>query len=155
MNNTFSLDQIAETKSMLFLIRRQHMLDKMAESMEMKSIESKMKQSEIAKELKISPSTKQRYTGEVNMLSLHRIPSSSTTHKRKRKISTHTQHDLKMTSNDLKVNSNDLKKFSNEPVKTTKNKLRGDMSDDNPTQGSVSVGQALSSNAMTEFIKIL
>ena len=40
---------------------RQYKLDKMAKFMEIKSVNPKLKQSEIARELKISSSTLQRY----------------------------------------------------------------------------------------------
>ena len=61
MNNTFSLEQIAKTGDLSAnLIRRQNKLDKIANFMEIKSANPKLKQSEIAKELKISSSTSQR-----------------------------------------------------------------------------------------------
>ena len=71
--------------------------------MEMKFINSKIRQSEIARELKTSSSTLQWYRREINMLSPHRIPSSSTTHTRKQKTSNSTEKDLRMTSVDLKM----------------------------------------------------
>ena len=71
--------------------------------MEIKSINSKLKQSEIPGELKISSSTLQRYKREISMLSPYRIPPTSNTHKRKQR----TEHDLKVTSNDFKMSSNE------------------------------------------------
>ena len=50
--------------------------------MEIKSNNLNLKQSEIAKELKMSCSTLQRFRREINMLSPHRIPPSSNTHTR-------------------------------------------------------------------------
>ena len=47
---------------------RQYNLDKVAEFMEIKSFNPKLGQSEIAGELKISPSTLQRYRREMKML---------------------------------------------------------------------------------------
>ena len=46
----------------------------MAKYIEIKSINSKLKQPETAKELKISSSTLQRYGREMNMLRPYRIP---------------------------------------------------------------------------------
>ena len=61
MNNTFSLEQRSKTGDHnADLIMRQNNLDKMAKYMEIKSINPKLKQSEIAKEMKISSSTIQR-----------------------------------------------------------------------------------------------
>ena len=64
--------------------------------MEIKSNNPKLKQSEIAKELKISSCTIQRYRREIKMLSSYRMPLSSITHTRKQKTSNHTEHDLNM-----------------------------------------------------------
>ena len=84
----------------------------MANFMEMKSINPKLKQSEIVRVLKISSSTLQWYRREINMLSPYRTPSSSNNHTRKQKNSDHTEHDLKMTANDSKMTSNNLKMTS-------------------------------------------
>ena len=78
--------------------------------MEIKSINQKLKQSELARELKISASTLQRYKREINMFSPYRRPPALNTHTRKQKTSNHTEHDLQLTSSDLKMTSNDLKK---------------------------------------------
>ena len=105
----------------------------MANFIEIKSINPKSKQSEIAKELKITTSTLQRYRREGNMLSPYRIPPTSNTHTRKQK----TEHDLKVISNDLKMTSNDCRTTSKnrnengEKVKT-ENNLRGGDPNDNP-----------------------
>ena len=116
MNNTFSLEKQAKTDDLnADLIMRQYKLDKMAKFLEINSINPKLKQSEIAKELEISTSTIQRYRRKINMLSPYRVSQSSNT--RKQKTSNHTQHDLKATSNDLKMTSNDLKTTSKDPVK--------------------------------------
>ena len=67
MNNTFSLEQMAKTGDLnADLIMRQYKLDKMAKTMEIKSINSKLKQSEIARELAISTSNLQQYKREKN-----------------------------------------------------------------------------------------
>ena len=122
MNNTFYFEQIAKTGELnADLIMRQYRLDKMAEFMEIKSIIPKIKQSELAEELKISSSTLQRYRREINMLSPYRIPPSANNHTRKQKISNHTEHDLKLTSNDLKMTLNDLRMTSIDLKLTSKN----------------------------------
>ena len=88
--------------------------------MEIKSIDPKLKQSEIAKELKTSTSTIQRYRRKINMFSPYRIsPSSNTNHTRKQETPNTKLYDVEMTSNDLKMTSNDLKTTSNEPIKKT------------------------------------
>ena len=51
------------------------------------------------------------------------------------------QNDLKRPQNDLKMTANDLKMTSYESVKCKKNKLKGGMTDDNPTQRSVFIEQ--------------
>ena len=54
MNNTFSIEQISETGDLkVDLIMRQNKLDKLARFMEIKSINSKLRQSEVARELKL------------------------------------------------------------------------------------------------------
>ena len=79
MNNTFSLSEIQKTVNLKAdLIMRQYKLDKMAKFMEVKSINPKLKQSEIATELKIPSSTLKRYKKATNMLSFCRIPNIHT-----------------------------------------------------------------------------
>ena len=76
----------------------------MARFMEIKSINPKLKQSEIAKELAVSRSTLQRYRQERNMFPPYRMPS--TINRRKQKTS-NREHELKkpqMTSNDPELN---------------------------------------------------
>ena len=86
MNNNFSLEQIAKTGELKAdLILRQYNLDKMAKFMEIKSINPRLKQSEMARELKISSSSIQRYRREINMVSPCRIPTSATTRSTKQK----------------------------------------------------------------------
>ena len=70
MNNTFSLQQKPQTGNLdKNLITRQYKLDLKARFMEMKSINPKLKQSEIAKEIGCSSSILQRYRQAINMLS--------------------------------------------------------------------------------------
>ena len=87
MKNSSSLEEIAKTGDLnADLIMKQYKLDKMAKFMEIKSINPKLKQSEIAKLLAISTSTLQRYRREINMLSPYRIPPSNN-HTRKHRNS--------------------------------------------------------------------
>ena len=106
MNKTFSLDQIAKNSDLIAdLLMRQYLLDKMAEHLEIKSINPRLKQSGRVGELKVSSSTFQRYRKK-SILSPHRIPCSNTK-TRKPKTSNQTEHDLKMTSDDHKMTSNE------------------------------------------------
>ena len=107
--SSVSLEQIAKIGDLnADLMTRQYKMDKMAKYMEIKSINSKLKESEIAGELKKSSSTLQRCRRELNMLSPFRIPFSNN-RTGKQKTSNHTEFDLKAISNDLKMTSNDLK----------------------------------------------
>ena len=116
MNNIFSLEQGAKASDLKTdLILKQYTLDKMAKIMEIKSINPKLKHSQIAREQKISSSTLQRYRIEVNMPSPYRIPPSNT-HTGKHRTSNHSEYDLKMTSKHLKRTSNDLKEVPEEPI---------------------------------------
>ena len=112
MNNTFSLEQITKTGDLNADLMRQYKFDEMAKFMEVKSVNPKLKQSEIAKELKLSTSTIHRHRREINMLSPYRI-SPNTNYTREQKTP-NTNID------DVKMNSNDLKTTSNEPVKNLK-----------------------------------
>ena len=89
--------------------------------MEIKSINPKLKQSEIAKELGCSNSTLKRYRKDIIMLSTYKFPSN--TNKRKRQISNtkHGPERPQMSSNDLVVSEND---GSIKPIKS-KNKMKG------------------------------
>ena len=120
--------------------------------MEIKSINPKLKHSEIAQQLAISTSTLQRYRREINLFSPYRVPPSSTnTNRRKQKTSNHTENDLKATSNDLKVTSIDLKMISrntNENGKEVKSKNFSRSGDPSYNQniGRDPIEQAFSSN---------
>ena len=126
------------------LIRRQYKVDKMAKFLEIKSINPKLKHSEVAKEFKRSSSQIQRYSTEKNMLSPYRIPTSSNTRKEKTPNTNHD--DVQMTSNDLKKTSNDLEMTSNVPVKNRRNKLRGSDPINLHISGKELIKQAFSSN---------
>ena len=98
-----SLEQIAKTGNLnADLIMRHYKIDKTANFREIKSINSKSKHSETAKELAISTSTLPRYRRETDMLSPYRTLQSSNTHTREEIASNHTEHDLKVKSNDIK-----------------------------------------------------
>ena len=77
MINTFSLEQISKTGSLVSNLKlRQYKLDLMARFMERKSINPKLTQKEIAKELGKSTSSLQRCRNDINKLSpiqLHQI----------------------------------------------------------------------------------
>ena len=65
MNYTFSSEQISKTSDLKAdLIMRQNNMDIMAKLIEINSFNPKLKKSEIARELKTSPSTSQRYRRE-------------------------------------------------------------------------------------------
>ena len=70
--------------------------------MEIKSVNPKIKQNQLAKEVSCSSSTLQRYRIDINMLSPYRIPPNSNKGKQ---IFSNREHDLERlqrTSNDLK-----------------------------------------------------
>ena len=88
MNNTFSLQQASQTGNLdSNLITRHCKLDLVARFMEIKSLNPRVRQNQIAKELGCSSSTFQRYRQDKNMLSPYRILPNS--HKRKQKVSNH------------------------------------------------------------------
>ena len=103
MNKTFSLQQIPQTSNLdSNLILRQYKFYLMARFMEIKSLNSRLRPDQTAKDLGCSISTLQRYRQDRSMLPPYRIPPN--THKRKQKISNH-ELDFgrpQMTSNDLK-----------------------------------------------------
>ena len=67
---------------------RQYKFDKMAKFMKIKSINPKIKQSAIAKELAISTSTLQRHKREINKFSPYRIPPSITQENKSKRLRT-------------------------------------------------------------------
>ena len=118
MKNNFSLQQISQTGNLdSNLILRQYELDLMARFMEIQSVNPKLGQNQIGKELGCSSKTLKRYKNDKNMLSPYRIPNSN---KKRQKNSS----DLKrpqMTSNGPLVNSVTKIVATVDPVKT-KNK---------------------------------
>ena len=87
----------------------------MARFMEIKSVNPKFRQDQIAKELSWSGSTLQRYRQNINMLSPYRIPPNS--NKRKQKISSR--------ENDHERPQLTSKESSLETVKPMRKKTKG------------------------------
>ena len=121
MNNTFPLQQTPLTGNLdSESITRQYKLNLMTRFMEIKSLNPKVTQIEIAKELGY-PTSSLHDTHDINMLSPYR--NTPISHKRKQKNS-NQEHDLQrhqMTSNDPKepqLTSNDAE------VKHVKSKNR-------------------------------
>ena len=127
MNNIPSLNEINKTAKMdPNLLTRHYKLKLMNDFMYIKYQNPKMKQSEIANNLNMSPSTLQRYRNDINMLSPYRI-SPNNTKKLSKKAKIDDIGDLKRPQ----MTSNDLEKNSNETVKNKKNKLkRGSLQED-------------------------
>ena len=113
LNNTFSLQQISRTSNLdANLISRQFKLNLMADFMQIKYKNPKMKQSEIANQLGYSFLTLQRYRNDKNMLSPYRIQPNNTNERSKKASNTnfnnnsHLEPAVKrpqMTSNELKT----------------------------------------------------
>ena len=69
MNNTFSLQQMSQTGNVYsVLILRQHKFDLIARFLEIKSMNRKLTQKELAKELGYSTCSLQRYRQDIEML---------------------------------------------------------------------------------------
>ena len=121
--NTPSLNEVNKTASMdPNLITKHYKLKLMNDFMNIKYLNPKLKQSEIASHSNMSPSTIQRQKNDINMLSPYRI-NPNNVKKRPKKAKIDDNCDLKrpqMTSNDLKTTSND----SNKKTKT-KNNIKG------------------------------
>ena len=121
--NTPSLNEINKTASLdPNLITRHYKLKLMNDFMNIKYLNPKLKQSEIASQLDMSPSTIQRHRNDINMLSPYRIKPNNVK-KRSQEAKIDDNGDLKrsqLTSNDLKTTSND----NNKKIKT-KNILKG------------------------------
>ena len=121
MNNIPSLNEIIKTANMdPNLLTRHYKLKLMNDFMYIKYQNPKMKQSEIANNLNMSPTTLQRYRSDINMLSPYRI-NPNNVKKQSKKVKIDDVVDLKRPQ----MISNDLKTTSNETVKNKKNKLKG------------------------------
>ena len=104
------------------LIMKHYKLKRTNDFMNIKYLNPKLKQSEIASQLNMSTSTIQRQRNDINMLSPYRI-NPNNVNKRPKKAKIDDNGDLKrpqMTSNDLKTTSNDNIKKSK-----TSNNLKG------------------------------
>ena len=101
MKNTFYLEQISKTGNLdSNLISRQYKFDLMARFMEIKTVNAKLKQNQIAKELGYSTSTLQSYRNDKNMLSPNRNLPNIT--KRRQKISNTNLDDFSNHEHDLR-----------------------------------------------------
>ena len=95
MNNSFSLQEISRTGNLdPNLKSRQYKLDLMSKFMYVKFENPKMKQSEIANQLRYSTSTLQRYKNDTNMLSPYRNHPNNTNKQRKKTSNTNSNNDL-------------------------------------------------------------
>ena len=120
MNKTPSLNEINKTANMdPNLLTRHYKLKLMNDFMHIKYQNPKMKQSEIANNLNMSPSTLQRYRNDINMLSPYRN-NPNNVKKRSKKAKIDDIGDLKRPQ----VTSDDSETNSKEPVKHKK-KLKG------------------------------
>ena len=121
--NTPSLNEINKTANVdPNLITKHYKLKLMNDFMNIKYLNPKLKQSEVASQLNMSTSTIQRQRNDINMLSPYRI-NPNNVEKRPKKAKIDDNGDLKrpqMTSNNLKTISND----NNKKIKT-KNNLKG------------------------------
>ena len=95
MNNSFSLQQTQKTSNLdANLISRQNKLNLIADFMEVKYENPRLRLSEIANQIGISSSTLQRYRNDINMLSPYRI-SPNNVKKRSKKAKIDDIGDLK------------------------------------------------------------
>ena len=86
MNNSFPLEQTSKTVHLDFnLILRHSKLDLTARFMQIRSLNTKLRHDQKAKELGCSSSALKRYRHDIKMLSPY--STSSNTHKRRQKIS--------------------------------------------------------------------
>ena len=121
MNKTPSLNEINKTANVdPNLLTRHYKLKLMNDFMHIKYQNPKMRQSEIANNLNMSPSTLQRYRNDINMLSPYRI-NANNVKKRSKKAKIDDIADLERPQ----MTSNDVKTSSNETVKNKKTKLKG------------------------------
>ena len=111
--NTTSLSEINKTANMdPNLITRHYRIKLMNDFMNIKYLNPRLKQSEIASQLDMSASTIQRHRNEINMFSPYRI-NPNNVEKRSKKVKINDNGDLKRprkTSNGIKTNSNDNNK---------------------------------------------
>ena len=126
MNITFSSKQMYKTGNLdAKLISHQYKSDLMARFVEINSVNPKLTQKEIAKQLGYSIFSSQRHRQDINMFSPHRIPPNSNREKQKSSNREHDLERLHLTSNDLKGPQLFSREYSPETVKPKKNKLKG------------------------------
>ena len=102
MNTTVCLQQVLRKGNLdSNLILRQYKLDLIARLMEIKSMNRRLGEDQLPKELGCSSGTSQRYRQDIKLLSPYRITQKS--HKRKQKVSNceHEPKRLQVTSKDL------------------------------------------------------
>ena len=117
--NTPSLCEINKTSSMDPNLKTRHYkLKLMNDFMNVKYHNPRLKQSEIASQLNMSPSTIQRHRNDINMFSPYRI-NPNNVKKRSKMAKIDDNGDLKRHQ----MTSNDLKTFSNDNNKKTKTKI--------------------------------
>ena len=128
--NTPSLNEINKTANMdPNLITKHYILKLMNDFMNINYQNPKLKQSELASQLNMSPSTVQKHRNDIIMLSPYRI-NQNNVKKRSKKAKIDDKGDLKrpqMTSNDLKTTSND----NNKKTKTKINLKGGSIQEEN------------------------
>ena len=116
MNNTYSLSKISKTGSLdSSLILRQYKIDLMARFMEIKAMNPRLTQNEIAKELGYPSATVKRFRYDINMPPLYRTQSN--TNKRKQKFS----NDVSNNESEPRVNPDEPKRVQKELAKTESN----------------------------------
>ena len=129
MNKTPSLSEINIVANMdPNLITKYYKIKNMNDFMNVKYQNPRLKQSEIASQLKISTSSIQRQRNDMNMNSPYRI-NPNNVKKRQKKAKIDNNSDLnrpQMTSKDLKTTSND-----NEKTKMKNNLKGGSIQQDN------------------------
>ena len=118
--NTPSLNEINKNSTMNpNMLTKYYKLKIMNDFMNINYQNPKMTQSQISSQLNMSPSTKQRYRNDINMISPYRIyPKNVKKQQKKAKIG--NNDDLKrpqLTSIDLKTTSNDKKTKSKNVLK--------------------------------------
>ena len=120
MNDTPSLNEINKNSAMdPNMLTKYYRLKLMNDFMNIKYQNPKMTQLEISSQLKMSPSTIQRYRNDINMTSPYRI-NPNNVEKRSKKAKIDDNGDLKrpnLTSIDLKTTSNDKKSKSKNVLK--------------------------------------
>ena len=118
--NTPSLNDINKFANMdPNLITKYYKLKIMKDFMNVKYQNPKLKQSDIASQLKMSTSSIQRQRNDINLYSPYRInPNNGKKRQKKAKIDNNSDLDrLQKTSNDLEISSNDKKTKSKNVLK--------------------------------------